>query len=65
LGLDGGTSGGLSQETRFADVDAATRAGDLPTIQRSLSITDDFPPRIGGAHSYYWGLIQALTRQRW
>lgn len=27
---------------------------------RSLFITNDFPPRIGGAQSYYWGLIQTL-----
>jgi phosphatidylinositol alpha-1,6-mannosyltransferase len=27
---------------------------------KSLFITNDFPPRIGGAQSYYWGLIQTL-----
>jgi phosphatidyl-myo-inositol dimannoside synthase len=31
-----------------------------PRIPRSLFITNDFPPRIGGAQSYYWGLIQLL-----
>jgi phosphatidylinositol alpha-1,6-mannosyltransferase len=29
-------------------------------VPRSLFITNDFPPRIGGAQSYYWGLIQTL-----
>ncbi len=29
-------------------------------VPRSLFITNDFPPRIGGAQSYYWGLIQLL-----
>jgi phosphatidylinositol alpha-1,6-mannosyltransferase len=33
------------------------RAGAAP---RSLFITNDFPPRLGGAQSYYWGLIQTL-----
>lgn len=32
-------------------------AGQMP---RSLFITNDFPPRIGGAQSYYWGMIQTL-----
>jgi phosphatidylinositol alpha-1,6-mannosyltransferase len=32
-------------------------AGRLP---RSLFITQDFPPRIGGAQSYYWGMIRTL-----
>ena len=27
---------------------------------RSLFITNDFPPRIGGAQSYYWGVIRTL-----
>jgi phosphatidyl-myo-inositol dimannoside synthase len=27
---------------------------------RSLFITQDYPPRIGGAQSYYWGVIQTL-----
>jgi phosphatidyl-myo-inositol dimannoside synthase len=31
-----------------------------PRVPRSLFITNDFPPRIGGAQSYYWGLIQLL-----
>jgi phosphatidyl-myo-inositol dimannoside synthase len=30
------------------------------TAPRSLFITNDFPPRIGGAQSYYWGVIQTL-----
>jgi phosphatidyl-myo-inositol dimannoside synthase len=29
-------------------------------VPRSLFITNDFPPRIGGAQSYYWGLIRTL-----
>jgi phosphatidylinositol alpha-1,6-mannosyltransferase len=28
---------------------------------RSLFITNDFPPRVGGFQSYYWGLIQTLS----
>jgi phosphatidylinositol alpha-1,6-mannosyltransferase len=27
---------------------------------RSVFVTNDFPPRIGGAQSYYWGAIQTL-----
>ncbi len=27
---------------------------------RTLFVTNDFPPRIGGAQSYYWGAIRAL-----
>ncbi len=27
---------------------------------RTLFVTNDFPPRIGGAQSYYWGVIQTL-----
>jgi phosphatidyl-myo-inositol dimannoside synthase len=27
---------------------------------RTLFITNDFPPRIGGAQSYYWGVIQTM-----
>jgi len=35
---------------------------DEPTSRapRSLFITQDFPPRVGGFQSYYWGLIQTL-----
>ncbi len=29
-------------------------------LPRSLFITNDFPPRIGGAQSYYWGMIRTL-----
>ena len=36
------------------------RAAETPRVPRSLFITNDFPPRIGGAQSYYWGLIQTL-----
>ena len=35
-------------------------AHSTPRTPRSLFITNDFPPRIGGAQSYYWGLIQTL-----
>jgi phosphatidyl-myo-inositol dimannoside synthase len=31
--------------------------GATPT---TLFVTNDFPPRIGGAQSYYWGVIQTL-----
>ena len=27
---------------------------------RTLFVTNDFPPRIGGAQSYYWGVIRTL-----
>jgi len=30
---------------------------------RSLFITQDFPPRLGGFQSYYWGLIQTLDAE--
>lgn len=30
------------------------------SVPRSLFITNDFPPRVGGAQSYYWRLIQTL-----
>ncbi len=35
---------------------------DLPATSapRTLFITNDFPPRIGGAQSYYWGVIRTL-----
>jgi phosphatidyl-myo-inositol dimannoside synthase len=33
---------------------------ETPRVPRSLFITNDFPPRIGGAQSYYWGLIQTI-----
>jgi phosphatidylinositol alpha-1,6-mannosyltransferase len=29
-------------------------------VPRSLFITNDFPPRIGGAQSWFWGLINTL-----
>lgn len=32
-------------------------------VPRSLFITQDFPPRVGGFQSYYWGLIQTLDPQ--
>jgi phosphatidylinositol alpha-1,6-mannosyltransferase len=33
---------------------------DTSPVPRSLFITNDFPPRVGGAQSYYWRLIQTL-----
>jgi phosphatidyl-myo-inositol dimannoside synthase len=35
--------------------------GDWP---RSLFITNDFPPRIGGSQTYHWGLIQTIPPDR-
>ncbi len=32
-------------------------AGRVP---RSLFVTNDFPPRVGGAQTYYWNMIQTL-----
>jgi len=32
-----------------------------PRPPRSLFITNDFPPRVGGFQSYYYGLIQTLS----
>jgi phosphatidylinositol alpha-1,6-mannosyltransferase len=29
-------------------------------VPRSLFVTNDFPPRIGGAQTYYWNMIQTL-----
>ena len=37
---------------------AVTTGSDI--APRSLFITQDFPPRIGGAQSYYWGVMQTL-----
>jgi hypothetical protein len=36
------------------------RPRDTAAVPRSLFITNDFPPRVGGAQSYYWRLIQTL-----
>ncbi len=36
---------------------ASTSAERAP---RTLFVTNDFPPRIGGAQSYYWGVIRTL-----
>ncbi len=36
---------------------ASTSAERAP---RTLFVTNDFPPRIGGAQSYYWGAIRTL-----
>jgi len=49
-----------SEEGSTPAVGQADRAKG-PCVPRSLFITNDFPPRIGGAQSYYWGLIQLLT----
>jgi phosphatidylinositol alpha-1,6-mannosyltransferase len=29
-------------------------------VPRSLFVTNDFPPRVGGAQTYYWNMIQTL-----
>ena len=39
------------------DLAASTTAERAP---RTLFVTNDFPPRIGGAQSYYWGVIRTL-----
>ena len=39
------------------DLAASTSADRAP---RTLFVTNDFPPRIGGAQSYYWGVIRTL-----
>ena len=39
------------------DLAASTSAERAP---RTLFVTNDFPPRIGGAQSYYWGVIRTL-----
>jgi phosphatidylinositol alpha-1,6-mannosyltransferase len=47
-------------ELRSASGPDGQQAAEPPRVPRSLFITNDFPPRIGGAQSYYWGLIQTL-----
>ncbi len=42
------------REDGLADSPAGGRA------LRTLFVTNDFPPRIGGAQSYYWGAIRTL-----
>jgi phosphatidylinositol alpha-1,6-mannosyltransferase len=42
------------------DIVSGDQTGEAPRVPRSLFITNDFPPRIGGAQSYYWGLIRTL-----
>ena len=32
----------------------------MSRVPRTLFITNDFPPRVGGFQSYYWGLVQTL-----
>ena len=39
------------------DLAGSTSAERAP---RTLFVTNDFPPRIGGAQSYYWGAIRTL-----
>ncbi len=38
----------------------AVHEGTKPAVPRSLFITNDFPPRLGGAQSSYWGLVNTL-----
>jgi phosphatidylinositol alpha-1,6-mannosyltransferase len=40
--------------------DALTTSTSADRAPRTLFVTNDFPPRIGGAQSYYWGVIQTL-----
>lgn len=40
--------------------DALTTNTQSDRAPRTLFVTNDFPPRIGGAQSYYWGVIQTL-----
>jgi phosphatidylinositol alpha-1,6-mannosyltransferase len=42
------------------DSAAVPSPGGTAAVPRSLFITNDFPPRVGGAQSYYWRLIQTL-----
>ena len=49
---------GTGQAASVYDVTLEGRA--TKTTPRTLFITNDFPPRIGGAQSYYWGVIQTL-----
>jgi phosphatidylinositol alpha-1,6-mannosyltransferase len=46
--------------THLLDSHGVTGARDAAAVPRSLFITNDFPPRVGGAQSYYWRLIQTL-----
>ena len=39
------------------DLTGSTPSGDA---LRTLFVTNDFPPRIGGAQSFYWGVIRTL-----
>ena len=50
----GGGPGPRLQEVELA---SSTSSGRAP---RTLFVTNDFPPRIGGAQSYYWGVIRTL-----
>jgi len=47
---------GLCQRQE-GDLAGSTSAERAP---RTLFVTNDFPPRIGGAQSYYWGAIRTL-----
>jgi phosphatidylinositol alpha-1,6-mannosyltransferase len=48
---------GPCRRTWEGDLTPSTPAERAP---RTLFVTNDFPPRIGGAQSYYWGVIQTL-----
>jgi len=41
----------------MAAMDQEPQATGVP---RSLFVTNDFPPRVGGAQTYYWNMIQTL-----
>ena len=49
--------GGPCRRQWRGDLTASTSAERAP---RTLFVTNDFPPRIGGAQSYYWGVIRTL-----
>lgn len=56
-----GGEGGDSEETGpYPTARPVTNTALAVLAPKSLFITNDFPPRVGGAQSYYWGLIQTL-----
>ena len=48
---------GPDRRQQEGDLARSTSAERAP---RTLFVTNDFPPRIGGAQSYYWGAIRTL-----
>jgi len=39
---------------------SAERSRPRQTVPRTLFVTQDFPPRLGGSQSYHWGVLQTL-----